>query len=130
VFGIADVDLIPTRDLAARTHAEERLQAEVQSFHQARRSNQALHDAEVVTALLRMKFLQPSDAAIVARHYPAAEKLIKKELFSPHRFAPGILSTNLRSLCSMTAAGVSPKSTSTFTESVTLMIWPTGMRSG
>ena len=127
MLGIADIELVPARNIATAPAPEQKLDAHAKTFKQAGDANHVLHNHPVTSVLLGAKLFEATDMLIVAGEHVTAEQPIEAQLTLARigrrvrsRFHDdrGMELIHRRRRCSIVAAAVSPNARSTFTRSV------------
>src|SRR6266545_1957821 len=112
VIGIAEIDLIPARDVAADPPSEEQFDADPQPLGEAGHADHDGGNHVIAAAPLGAELLQTSGGLVIAGEYLAPEQPVHAHFAHD---APGIDPSQPRRRCSTAPAAVSPIARSTVT---------------
>src|SRR5215213_9457317 len=124
-IGIADVELIPTRDVAAASLPDQELQPDTKPFDESGHANDVLGHLPTAAVLLGPKLLDSAHMTAIPVDDRPAEQTVEAPFAASCVVAcwrvhhePGMARIQRRSACSTVAAPVSPNVRSTLTGSL------------
>ena len=88
---VANVDLVPPRDVPASSTPEEQLDSQPEAFEESGHADHVLDHHEVAPLLLRAKLLEPAGPLVVRREYLATEQPLRLPIqdTDPSSASPG-----------------------------------------